>query len=475
MENVDGRFYVGGEWREGSRTVEIKSPWDGATVGRVGLAGENDADDAVKRSLAGFEATKRLSSLERYEILSEVVASLRQQREELAALITAEIGKPISFSRIEVDRALLTTQLAAEEARRIGGEVVPMDLLSSTRDRFGVVRRFPVGVVLGITPFNFPLNLVVHKLAPAIASGNAFILKPAPQAPLTSLRLARIVERSGYPKEAMSVLPCTNEIAERLVKDDRIRMVSFTGSPAVGWKIKLNAGKKKVVLELGGNAGVIVDRSADVADTARKNALGAFAAAGQTCIKVQRIYVHEAIFEKYSEALVREAKHLAMGNPAKDETVIGPLIDGGASNRIAEWIREAESNGTEVVLGGAVKDRVFEPTILSGTSRTDKVFCSEIFGPVVTLHRFSTIEQAVDGINDSSFGLQAGIFSNDFKNILYAFNNIEAGAVIVNDNPTFRIDNMPYGGVKDSGFGREGLRYAIESMTEPRLLVVNPQ
>jgi acyl-CoA reductase-like NAD-dependent aldehyde dehydrogenase len=472
---ADGQFYCGGDWKKSSQTAEIRNPWDGSVVGHVGFADERAAEEAINKCLIGFQKTKQLSSSERFEILSYISAKIKEQKAAFAQLMTAEMGKPVAFSNIEVDRAVLTTQLASEEARRIEGETVSLDLLSSTKNRFGIVRRFPLGVILGITPFNFPLNLVCHKLAPAIASGNAFILKPSPQGPLTSLLLAQIVESSGYPKEALCVLPCTNAVAERLVKDERIKMVSFTGSARVGWGIKSISGKKKVILELGGNAGAIIDRTANIKDAAKKNAAGSFASAGQTCIKVQRIYVHREIYDEYVGAFLHETKALKVGDPADPQTIVGPLIDEGAANRVEEWINEAQSGGAKVLCGGSRKKNTIDPTILAGANRTDKVFCNEVFGPVVTLHTFSTIEEAVEGVNDSSFGLQAGIFSNDFDNILYAFNNLEVGGVIVNDNPAFRVDNMPYGGVKDSGFGREGLRYAIDSMTEPRLLALSPR
>jgi acyl-CoA reductase-like NAD-dependent aldehyde dehydrogenase len=472
MSVLEESFYVGGEWRTGGEVTSVKSPWDGTTVGNVANAGSTDARDAVEKALLGFQKTKTLSSHERAEILGNIAAKIKEQKEDFAALITAEVGKPMLFSRIEVDRAILTFQLASEETKRIEGDVLPLDLIGATKNRFGITRRFPIGVVLGITPFNFPLNLVAHKLAPAIASGNAFVLKPPPQAPLTSLRLATIVENSGYPKEAFSVLPCSNAVAENLVMDERIRMVSFTGSPQVGWSIKTKAGKKKVVLELGGNAGVIIDKTANIAEAAKKNAFGAFGFGGQTCIKVQRIYVHCDIYEAYTALLIKETKALKVGDPSDQDTVVGPLIDQTATERVLSWIRESESQGAKILVGGGKFKNAVQPTILTNVSRTHKVFCNEVFGPVVTLHSFSTIEEAVAGINDSTFGLQAGIFSNDFANILNSFNAIEVGAVIVNDNPTFRIDNMPYGGVKESGFGREGLKYAIESMTEPRLLAI---
>lgn len=466
-------FILAGEKRTSSANASaIIDPWDSSIVGKVSLATEADANEAVQRTLAGFQKTRSLASYERFEILSFISSQIKQQKEEFARLITAEVGKPIQWSRVEVDRAATTFQLAAEEAKRIEGEAIPLDLNANTKNRFGVVRRFPIGIVLCIAPFNFPLNLVAHKVAPAIAAGNAFILKPPPQATLTSLKLAEIIDASGFPKEAFSVLPCSNAVAEKLVTDERIKMLSFTGSPNVGWLLKAKAGKKKVLLELGGNAGVIVDKTANVNEAVKKNVIGSFVYAGQVCIKVQRIYVHESIYDAYRDKFVQATKAVKCGDPNDPETVMGPLIDDAAAERVSQWIAEAVRQGATVLAGGGRNGRVVEPTVLENVSRTSNVFCKEIFGPVVTLQKFGTIEEAVSGVNDSSFGLQAGIFSNDFQNILYAYNNIEVGAVIVNDNPTFRIDNMPYGGIKDSGFGREGLKYAIEEMTEPKLLVM---
>jgi glyceraldehyde-3-phosphate dehydrogenase (NADP+) len=466
-------FIVGGERRNSTSDVfAVRNPWDGSVVATVALATEAEANEAVVRALKGFERTKTLASFERAEILSFISDRIKQQREEFARRITSEVGKPIQWSRVEVDRAVMTFQLAAEEAKRIGGETLPLDLNANTKNRFGIVRRFPIGVVLCIAPFNFPLNLVAHKLAPAIAAGNAFILKPPPQAPLTSLKLGEIIEASGFPMEACSILPCTNQVAERLVTDERIKMLSFTGSPAVGWQLKTKAGKKKVLLELGGNAGVIIDKTANVEEAVKKNVIGSFVYAGQVCIKVQRIYVHESLYAEYRDQFVRAAKAVKCGDPNNPETVMGPLIDDAAAERVSQWIAEAVAHGAKVLAGGGRTGRVIEPTVLEEVPRTASVFCKEVFGPVVTLHRFSTMHEAVAGVNDSNFGLQAGIFSNDVQNIIYAYNHLDVGAVIVNENPTFRIDHMPYGGIKDSGFGREGLRYAIEAMTEPKLLVL---
>ncbi|MCI0558511.1 MAG: aldehyde dehydrogenase family protein, partial [Nitrososphaera sp.] len=450
----------------------IINPWDGSAVGSVSLATEGDANTVVERALKGYEKTRSLAAHERAEILTFISSKLKEQQEDFSRLITAEAGKPIQWSRVEVDRAVTTFQLAAEEAKRIEGEVIPLDLSAAAKGRFGVVRRFPIGIVLCIAPFNFPLNLIAHKVAPAIASGNAFIVKPPPQAPLTGLKLGELIDVSGFPKEGFSVFPCSNAVAEKLVTDERIKMLSFTGSPTVGWHLKAKAGKKKVLLELGGNAGVIVDKTANVDEAVKKNVIGSFVYAGQVCIKVQRIYVHESLYEEYKEKFVQATKALKSGDPNDPATVMGPLIDDKAAERVTTWISDASKQGAKILTGGSKNGRVVEPTVLENVPRTSDVFCKEVFGPVVTLHKFKTTEEAVAGINDSSFGLQAGIFSNDYQNILYAYNHIDVGAVIVNDNPTFRVDNMPYGGVKDSGFGREGVKYAIREMTEPKLLVV---
>ena len=475
MTNPALPFFLGGEWRgraSSSAILEVRNPFDNSLVGTVAQATEPDIDEAIGRALEGFEKTRRLHSHERHEILTFIAAKINERKDEFAELLSMEVGKPISAARTEVSRSVLTYQLAAEESRRIGGEVVPLDLNIPGQNRYGIVRRFPLGIVLAIAPFNFPLNLVAHKVAPAIASGNAFILKPTSSAPIISLKLAEIIEASGYPVEAFSVLPCSSYVAETLVQDPRISMLSFTGSPSVGWPLKARAGKKKVLLELGGNAGVIVDRSANLEDAVRKNLLGSFVYSGQVCIKVQRIYVHSGIFDEYTARFVDGAKQMKTGDPRDPATIVGPVISAEAATRILDCIDEAREQGAKVLAGGGHLGRVIEPTVLVNVSRTSKAFCTEIFGPVITLHKFSSIEEAVAGVNDSSFGLQAGIFSNDYRNILYAYNNLEVGAVIVNDNPTFRVDNMPYGGVKDSGFGREGIRYAIEEMTEPKMLAM---
>ena len=465
-------LYVGGEWRTTGEAATTANPFDRSVLGTHALAESKDMDDAVVRGLEGYGETKDLSSFQRAEILGSIAEAIQSRREPLAELITKEVGKSIQFSKIEVDRAVVTFRLAAEEAKRIVGETLPLDLAPSSAGRFGVVRRFPIGIVLAVCPFNYPLNLAAHKIGPAIAAGNAVLLKPPPQAPFTSLELTRIIEASGFPKKALSTLPCSNDIAERLVRDERIAMLSFTGSAAVGWKLKTLAGKKKVLLELGGNAGAIIDESADLDAAVRKNVMGSFVYSGQVCIKVQRIFIHEKIFDSYVKRFVDETNAIACGDPMNNSTIVGPLIDDAAADRVERWIADAVGAGAKILTGGSRKGRVVEPTVLLQAGRTTNVYCQEVFGPVVTLHPFKTFDEAIDNVNDSRFGLQAGVFSNNHQNILKAYQRIQAGAVIVNDNPTYRIDHMPYGGIKDSGFGREGLKYAIEAMTEPKLLVL---
>lgn len=465
-------LFVGGEWKVTEERIETVNPYDGTSEGVYALAGMKEAEEAVRRGLEGFAETRELSSFDRSEILSRISEEIQARKDILAEGITREVGKAIQFSRIEVDRAITTFRIAAEEAKRIGGETLSLDLLPASSGRFGIVRRFPIGIVLAICPFNYPLNLAAHKIGPAIAAGNAVLFKPAPQAPGSALELTRIIEASGFPRKAFSTLPCSNQVAEQLVADDRIAMLSFTGSAAVGWRLKGLAQKKKVLLELGGNAGAIIDESADIDDAVRKNVMGAFVYSGQVCIKVQRIFIHERLFDAYVQKFVEATKAAMCGDPMNGETIVGPLIDDASADRVEQWINDAVASGATIAAGGTRKNRMIEPTVLLHAGRTSDVYCKEMFGPVVTLQPFKRFDEAIDLVNDSRYGLQAGVFSNDHQNILRAYQRIQTGAVIVNDNPTYRIDHMPYGGIKDSGFGREGVKYAIESMTEPKLLVL---
>jgi glyceraldehyde-3-phosphate dehydrogenase (NADP+) len=384
-----------------------------------------------------------------------------------------EAGKPIKAARTEVERAIFTFNVAAEESTRIYGEYLPLDWQEYTAGRFGIVRRFPLGPIAGITPFNFPLNLVAHKVAPAIAAGCPLVLKPAPQTPLTALMLAEAVQQAGWPDGGLNVLPLSNEDAGLLVTDERIKLISFTGSAPVGWQIKKNCGKKKVVLELGGNAGVIVHSDADLAYAADRCVVGGFAYAGQTCISVQRIFVERPAFSRFTDLLLAGVKKLKTGDPLDDSVDLGPLIRESDAVRASEWIQEAVRGGARLLCGGQRRGPMLEPAVLTGTRPEMKVNCQEIFAPVVTVEPYDDFNQALKQINNSPYGLQAGLFTRDAKLIFNAYEELEVGGLIAGDVPAFRIDHMPYGGIKDSGLGREGLRYAIEEMTEPKLLVMN--
>jgi glyceraldehyde-3-phosphate dehydrogenase (NADP+) len=451
----------------------VHDPFTGKVLAEVSHGSEADAEAAV---LSTVEAAKPMGALpahSRYHLLQRIAGSLYDRREEVARLITSEAGKPIGDSRREVSRAVQTFTVAAEEAKRIGGDVVPLDWTPGTDSHFGILRRFPIGPILGITPFNFPLNLVAHKVAPALASGNPILIKPAPQTPLTALLLGEVALDAGLPPGGLNVLPCDNQVAERLVIDPRFKLLSFTGSAAVGWRLKEKCGKKKVVLELGGNAGVIVEPDADLDFAAQRCATGGFGYAGQTCISVQRILVHHSVADLFTTKLLLQVARLKGGDPSDDGTVVGPLIDGKTADRVEAWIQEAVSLGARVLLGGKRMGSVFEATVLSNVTPTMKVSCQEVFGPVVTVMPYRRFEEAIEALNQSDYGLQAGVFTQDVNKVFYAFRHLEVGAVLANEIPTFRADHMPYGGVKESGLGREGLKAAIEEMTEPRFLVLN--
>jgi acyl-CoA reductase-like NAD-dependent aldehyde dehydrogenase len=468
-------LFLDGKWLNDGEAADVHSPYDHSVVGEVHLGSAAHAETAVLAAQRAFATTKKSAGYERKRILKAISEGIRARREEFSQLMCLEAGKPIKAARAEVDRAVFTFEVAAEEATRIGGEWLPLDWQSSTTGRAGIVRRFPLGPILAITPFNFPLNLVAHKVAPAIAAGCTIVLKPAPQTPLCSLLLAEVIAGSGLTAGAFNVLPLANDIAEKLVADDRLKMLTFTGSGKVGWALKQKAGKKKVTLELGGNAGVIVHSDADVAFAAQRCVAGGFGYSGQTCISVQRIYVQRSVYDTFLSMLVAGVKKLRMGNPAEDSTDVGPLINEGAARRTEEWIKEAAAGGARIETGGKREGSIVEPTVLTHTRPDMKVSCEEVFGPVVLVEPYDNFSDAIRQVNDSPSGLQAGVFTRDVKLLFSAFDELEVGGVISGDTSSFRIDHMPYGGVKDSGLGREGLRYAIEEMTEPRLLVLNIQ
>jgi len=466
-------FLVDGKWVEEGDPVEIRAPYDRSVVGRVFQGRREHAEAAIAAAVKAFGTTRRLPAFERQRMLRRVAQGISQRKEEFAHTMAQEAGKPIKAARTEVERSIFTFTVAAEESTRIYGEYLPLDWQEFTVGRWGIVKRFPLGPIAGITPFNFPLNLVAHKVAPAIAAGCTMVIKPAPQTPLTALLLAEVVQEAGWPDGALNVLPLSNEDAGLLVTDERLKMISFTGSAPVGWDIKRRAGKKKVLLELGGNAGVIVHSDADVAFAAERCVAGGFGYAGQTCISVQRILVERSVCGKFTDGLLAGVKKLKSGDPLQDSTDVGPLIRESDAIRASEWIQDAVGGGARVLIGGQRRGSMLEPTVLTGTRPDMKVNCQEIFAPVVTVEPYDDFYDAIRQINRSSYGLQVGIFVRDAKLLFNAYEELEVGGVIAGDVPTFRIDHMPYGGIKDSGLGREGLRYAIEEMTEPRLLVMN--
>ncbi|MDR4478298.1 MAG: aldehyde dehydrogenase family protein [Nitrospira sp.] len=470
----DGRpFLIGGRWCHATTAAPVRNPYTGETIAHVCQAGPAEAEAAVQSSVDGAAAMRRLSGYARSTMLQKAAQALQARQEEFARTMMAEAGKPLTDSRREVGRAIQTLSIAGEEAKRIGGEVVPLDWSPGMESYWGVTRRFPIGPILGITPFNFPLNLVVHKVAPALASGNSILIKPAPQTPLTALLLGDLLLEAGVPPGGLNVLPCDNRVAEQLVVDARFKLLSFTGSAPVGWMLKAKCGKKKVVLELGGNAAVVIEPDADLDYVAQRCVTGGFSYAGQTCISVQRIFVHESVAAAFTEQLVACVQRLETGDPCDERTVVGPLIDPGAAQRVEGWIREAVAQGAHLLSGGTRVGSVVRPTVLSHVNASMQVSCQEVFGPLVTITPYCEFEAVMNAVNESDYGLQAGIFTNNIGRIFQAFEQLEVGAVLANEIPTFRADHMPYGGVKDSGIGREGLRYAIEDMTEPKLLVMN--
>ncbi|ALA60676.1 aldehyde dehydrogenase family protein [Nitrospira moscoviensis] len=466
-------FLVHGQWKQSERTARVTNPFNGQVLAEVAQAGEADIEQAIASTADAAAAMAALASHARYNVLQQIAALLYRRRDEFAATITAEAGKPIADAKREVGRAVQTFTVAAEEARRIPGDAVPLDWTPNTDGYLGILRRFPIGPILGITPFNFPLNLVAHKVAPALAAGNPILIKPAPQTPLTALLLGEVALEAGLPPGGLNIVPCDNALAERLVVDPRFKMLSFTGSAAVGWMLKAKSGKKKVTLELGGNAGVIVEPDADLDLAAQRCATGGFGYAGQTCISVQRIFAHHTIADLFTTKLLMQVARLKAGDPTDDATVVGPLIDQTAAQRVESWIGEAVAQGARVLLGGKRMGSVVEATVLANVKPDMKVSCQEVFGPVVTVTPYRQLTEAIEALNQSDYGLQAGVFTQDINRIFHAFRRLEVGAVLANEIPTFRADHMPYGGVKDSGLGREGVPSAIEEMTEPKLLVLN--
>jgi glyceraldehyde-3-phosphate dehydrogenase (NADP+) len=468
-------YLVNGKWVKSGKKKEIKSPYNGEVAGVINIPDRAEALESIGFAVSAYDKWRESPSHERSRILRKIADGIAARKEEFARTLVLEGGKPLKTARVEVGRAVVTFSVAAEEANRFNeGELVPIDITPGNEKMFGIARRFPLGVVVGISPFNFPLNLVAHKIAPSIASGNAMILKPASQTPLSALMLGETVLEAGLPEGLLNILPVPGAEIEAVIDDERIRKVSFTGSDAIGWELKKKYPKKKVTLELGGNAATIIDEDPpDLDFAAGRNAWGAFYQAGQSCISVQRMYVHEKTFDRFIDKFVEETKKLRLGDPMLEDTDVGPVIDSGSADRIMEWIDDAIGKGAKLLTGGNRDGSLIEPAVLTGVPPGCDVSSSEVFGPVVHVERYRDFDEALKAVNDSRYGLQAGVFTKDMKKAFKAYGALDVGGVVVNDYPSFRVENMPYGGVKDSGTGREGVRYAIEEMTELKLLVVN--
>ncbi|HEY7282176.1 MAG TPA: aldehyde dehydrogenase family protein [Actinomycetota bacterium] len=465
-------FYVAGEWRTGEGTLDVRSPFDDSVVATLGVPTDADVEDAVAAAVETFKESKHLPTHARSEALMHVSRRIAERLDEFAEAIAREGGKPMKWSKVEATRAISTFRWAAEETRHWNGEFLSLDTEASLGSRAGIVRRFPLGPVIGITPFNFPVNLVAHKIAPALAVGAPIVIKPAGQTPLGSLLLAELVAETDLPPGMLSVLTIPGDRAQALVEDRRFAKFSFTGS-GIGWKLKGLDPHKHTTLELGGNAGVIVHGDADLDHAAARLAFGGFYQAGQSCISVQRVFVQSEIHDEFIPKLVKQVDQLQTGDPLDPATDVGPVIDHGALERIDAWVKEAVDGGAELLTGGRREGPLYWPTVLTATKPEMKVRCEEVFGPVITVERYETFEEALRLVNDSPYGLQAGVFTSSIDRAMLAHRELDVGGVIVNDVSAFRADQMPYGGWKESGYGREGLKYAMESMTEPRIMVLS--
>jgi acyl-CoA reductase-like NAD-dependent aldehyde dehydrogenase len=465
-------LYLANAAKQPNADLEVTDKYSGKVAFRVAMADAATIDAGIAAAVEAAEPMARMAAYERQAVLQHCVERFKARFDELAFALCVEAGKPIKDSEGEVTRLIDTFRIAAEESVRMTGEVQPLDISPRARGYQGIWKRVPIGPCSFISPFNFPLNLAAHKVAPAIAVGCPFVMKPASRTPLGAIIMGEVLAETNLPKGAFSILPAHREGADLFTTDERLKLLSFTGSPAVGWDLKARAGKKKVVLELGGNAAVIVDRDADLDDAVERIVFGAFYQSGQSCIGVQRIIVHEDLYDDLRKRLVAKTRALVAGNPHKRETFIGPMIDVKEAQRLDNWIRAAVEGGATLLCGGKRDGAMLEATLLEGVDRSATLYREEAFGPVAILSRFSSFEDALAEVNDSKFGLQAGIFTRDLFKVLEAWDRLEVGGVVINDVPSYRVDNMPYGGVKDSGLGREGVRFAMEDMTEIRNLVI---
>ena len=464
-------IFLGNEKIRESKKLDVNCPFDNSLVGIVNLAEQKHIEIAIEKAEKVFQISKKTPVYQKAEILKNVANEIEQNSDKLSKNLALECAKNINFARGEVQRAVRTFTIASEECKRIEGEYFGLDTTKKGEGKSALVKRFPIGPILGITPFNFPLNLVAHKVAPALAVGNPIIIKPSSLAPISALLLAEIITRY-IPDGMLSVLPCSGSNIENAVKDPRIKMVSFTGSPPIGWRLKKICGKKKVCLELGGNAGLILDKDCDIEVALEKSIVGSFAYAGQVCIHTQRIYVHQDIYDNFVTKFVEKARNLKCGHPLDEKVFLNSMITEQEAIRAEEWVNEAIKAGAKILCGGKRNGVDFQATVLTETTPDMKVEYKEVFAPVVIIKKFGDFKKAVEMVNNTIYGLQAGVFSNNMKNILYAFENLEVGGVIINNTPTFRVDQMPYGGIKNSGFGREGVKYTMQEMTEMKLMVI---
>ncbi len=465
-------LYLANEALQPNTDLAVTDKFTGEVATRVALADAAMIDKAIGAAVKAAQPMARMASYERRNVLQHCVDRFIERQDELAYALCIEAGKPINDSRGEVGRLIDTFRIAAEESVRMTGEVQPLDISPRARGYQGIWKRVPIGPCSFISPFNFPLNLAAHKIAPAIAVGCPFVMKPASRTPLGAIIMGEVLAETNLPKGAFSILPATRDGADLFTVDDRLKLLSFTGSPDVGWDLKAKSGKKKVVLELGGNAAVIIDSDADLDDAVDRTVFGAFYQSGQSCIGVQRILVHEAVYDAFKAKLVAKTSTLIAGSPLDEKTFVGPMIDVKEAARLENWIEEALGKGAALLCGGKREGAMLEATLLENVDPDTKLNREEAFGPVAFLIRFGTWEEALHICNDSKFGLQAGIFTRDIFKILDAWDDLDVGGVVVNDVPSYRVDNMPYGGVKDSGIGREGVRFAMEDMTEIRNLVI---
>lgn len=471
------KYIIGNDFVSSAETKDITNPYTKEVVKKVYKSSKHDIETALDYLTDTFPKYRNAPTYIKSDLLQMISNKIADRKEDLAQLITLETGKPIKFSRLEIDRAVLTFRLGSEESKRIEGEVLSLDLLKGSEGKMGIVKRFPLGVIMAISPWNFPINLVAHKISPALASGNTVLLKPASTSMVCGIELVKIIKSACDELELgycpVNVVTASGSEINEYLNDDRIKLISFTGSSSVGWGIREKAVKQRVSLELGGNAGVIVDKDADIDIAVPKIIVGGFGQAGQSCISVQRVFVHSDIMEKFRTKLLEETKKVKFGDPFDDDTLVGPMIDEKEAERIEQWVEKAKCEGSGILTGGKRNEAVFEPTIIEGAEVQSDINTGEVFAPVITLTEFTDFKEAVRMVDESDYGLQAGAFTNDINNIMYAFENIEAGGIVINDVPTYRMDSMPYGGSKDSGNAREGIKYAIEEMTERRILVLS--